>query len=197
MASFAWQNEAMEHSNAPALPRPGITVLPAFEIKAVSIQILLLAAASFLLPAAAHASGLPVRMLLPMHWPVILAGLCYGWRSGALIGLAAPALSFVISGMPLPHILPAMTVELAAYGFLAGFARQNLRLGWFASSAASLGGGRLVFLGVVLATGAVPSPFWTYVTAAMLPGIPAAIAQLLVLSPAARFWVERGHAEGS
>ncbi len=171
--------------------RAGLT-LPAFGIKAVSVQLLLLFAASFLLPAAAHATELPVRMLLPMHWPVIFAGLCYGWRSGVIVGLSAPILSFLISGMPLPHILPSMTIELAAYGFLAGIARQNLKLNWFAATAISLVGGRLVFLAIVLITGAVLTPFVEYLKTAMLPGLAAALAQLILISLAARWWVKRG-----
>ncbi len=167
-------------------------VLPAFNLNALVVQIALLAAAAILLPAAAHATGLPVRWLLPMHWPVILAGLCYGWRSGAAIGLLAPFASFLISGMPLPHILPAMTVELAAYGLIAGFARQGLHLNWFLSSAAALIGGRIVFLAYVLAFRSVSQPFGDYLVAAMLPGIPAAIAQLILLSLAAKWWVGRG-----
>jgi niacin transporter len=182
----------MERSDA--LVRPKSYVLSAFSVNALIVQVLLLAAASFLLPAAAHASGLPVRWLLPMHWPVILAGLCYGWRSGAAIGLLAPFASFLISGMPLPHILPAMTVELAAYGFLAGFARQTLHANWFLASAISLIGGRILFLAVVLTLGSVSQPFTEYLVAAMLPGIPAGIAQLVVLSLLAKWWVGRPEA---
>src|SRR4051794_33100232 len=130
----------MKRTEALSLPT---TVLPAFEVNAVIVQVLLLAAAAFLLPAAAHLTGLPTQVLLPMHWPVVLVGLCYGWRSGLLIGLLAPATSFVLSGMPPAQMLPAMTIELAAYGLLAGLARQNFGLGWFASSAVSLIGGRI------------------------------------------------------
>lgn len=172
----------MENTASAATSANASVTLPALGVKAFSIQLLLLFAASFLLPAVAHATGLPVRMLLPMHWPVIFAGLCYGWRSGAIVGLSAPILSFLISGMPLPHILPSMTIELAAYGFLAGFARENLRLNWFAATAISLIGGRMVFLIIVFSTRAVPEPFFDYLRIAMMPGIWAAIAQLVLLS---------------
>lgn len=179
-------------NTAATVPAQETFTLPALGVKPISIQLLLLIAASFLLPAAAHATGLPVRMLLPMHWPVIFVGLCYGWRSGALVGLAAPILSFLISGMPLPHILPSMTIELAAYGFLAGSARENLKLNWFAATSIALIGGRIVFLTIVLATKAVPEPFFEYLQVAMLPGIWAAIAQLIILSLGAMCWVKRG-----
>jgi len=163
-----------------------ISVLPAWGIRSVSIQGFLLVCASFLLPALAHLTGLPVRYLLPMHWPVLLVGLCYGWRSGLLAGLAAPGLSHLISGMPLPHILPAMTIELGVYGFLSGLLRQKFHLGQTLSTSLALIGGRIVFLAVVLLTAAVPESFDVYLYAAMLPGLVAAVVQILVLPPVAR-----------
>ncbi|MCZ2392028.1 MAG: ECF transporter S component [Acidobacteria bacterium] len=172
------------HEQAPA-------TLPALGVRAVSIQAFLLLAAAFLLPAAFHAAGLPVRLLLPMHWPIILVGLCYGWRSGLIVGAAAPAVSFLISGHPLPHILPSMTFELAAYGALAGLFKQQIRLNGMLSAALAVIGGRLVFIAIVLSTAAVAQPFFEYAKAALLPGIPAAIAQIILLPLLATWWVRR------
>ncbi len=166
-------------------------VLPSLGLRAVSTQSILLVAAAFLLPAGAHALGLPVRNLLPMHWPVILVGICYGWRSGAVVGLAAPGLSFLLSGHPLPHILPAMTIELAAYGAIAGLLRETFRFNALLATAAAVIGGRMIFLAFVFATGAVPQSFDVYLQAAMLPGLPGAAAQILILPFIAKWWVSR------
>ena len=61
------------------------------------------------------------KMLLPMHFPVLLAGfLCGPWWALA-VGAVAPLLRFVLTGMP--PIYPtgtAMAFELAAYGVAAG-----------------------------------------------------------------------------
>ena len=84
-----------------------------------------------------------------------------------------------------------MTVELAAYGLLAGLARQTFGLNTFASSAISLIGGRVVFLTTIFAIGSVSTTFATYLQTSMLPGIPAAIAQFVLLSLAANWWVGR------
>lgn len=165
--------------------------LPARGLRALSIQGALLVSASFLLPTAAHLLHLPVRWLLPMHWPVVLVGLCYGWRSGAAVGLAAPALSYALSGMPRPEILPAMTVELATYGFLAGWLRQTLRWNGFASAALALVGGRLVFVGLAWATGATAPAFLAYLQRAVVPGLIAGAMQLLLLPLLAAWWVRR------
>lgn len=87
--------------------------------------------------------------------------------------------------------MPAMTVELAAYGFLAGLARQNLGLNTFVSSAISLVGGRIVFLATIFAIGSVSTNFAAYLQTSMLPGVPAAIAQFVLLSLAANWWVKK------
>lgn len=168
-----------------------VWTLPAWRPRALSVQGLVLIGAVALLPPAAHWAGVSVRSLLPMHWPVIFLGLSYGWRSGAVVGLAAPSLSYLLSGMPLPAILPAMTVELAAYGFIAGFVREPLGRGPFAAVAASLIGGRIVFVATAVATGAIALPLGEYLQAALLAGWAAALAQLLLLPPAARWWVRR------
>jgi niacin transporter len=152
---------------------------------------LLLVASALLLPAVAHLMEIPVRILLPMHWPVILAGLCYGWRSGLLVGLASPAVSYLLSGMPPPAILAAMTLELAAYGFLAGFFCETVRLGRWPATALALIGGRLLFVAAATASGAIAGPILEYLKAALVPGLPAALAQLLLLPPIAGWWVGR------
>jgi niacin transporter len=171
-------------------------VLSAWGLRAVSAQVVLLVSAAFLLPAAAHAAGLPVRWLLPMHWPVMLAGLCYGWRSGAAVGLAAPGVSFLLSGHPLPAVLPSMTLELATYGALAGFGCEILRLHRVVSTLAAALGGRLVFVLTMLATGGIVGPIAVYLQAAILPGLPAVVGQIAVLPVVAKWWVHRENPKG-
>ncbi|MBA2355766.1 MAG: ECF transporter S component [Acidobacteria bacterium] len=170
--------------------------LPASRPRAITAQAILLIAAAWLLPTAAHLSGLPVRQLLPMHWPAILAGLCYGWRSGLLVGAGAPLVSYLIAGMPRPAVIPAMTVELAAYGCIAGLMIDVLRRGRVEATLASLLGGRLLFVAVMVLTGAVVGPLGDYLRAAMVPGLAAAVVQALVLPPLATWWVRREQSRG-
>lgn len=180
----------MDHVGAVSYPAETPITLRASGTRALSIQAALLVAASVLLPAAAHAAGLSVRALLPMHWPVILVGLVYGWRSGAIVGLAAPGLSYLVSGMPLPPVIPAMTVELAIYGLLAGMFREKLRWNPFVATAMAIVVGRLTFLIVAFATGATGPAFVAYLLAALVPGIAAALGQVLVLPLIASWWVK-------
>lgn len=167
------------------------SVLPSWSVRSVSVQMALLIAAAFVLPTMAHTAGLPVRLLLPMHWPVILAGLCYGWRSGAVVGMAAPTVSFLLSGHPAPLVLPAMTVELGAYGLLAGLAFQHLGVGRRLATLLAGVGGRLVFVAMMLLTGAVNGALMPYLQAALVPGLVALVAQVLLLAPLAAWWVRR------
>jgi hypothetical protein len=175
------------------------TTLPIQSVRALSINGVLLFTAAILLPVAAHLTGLPVRVLLPMHWPVIFAGLVYGWRGGAIVGLAAPGLSFLISGMPLPAVLPAMTLELTCYGALSGLLRQTARWSAPLATGAALVAGRLVFaLAMALTLAASTGGFAAYAGSALLPGLPAAVAQIALLPLLARRWVrhEREAARG-
>lgn len=174
-----------------AVERAHPLTLPATGVRALSAQAVLLGLSAAVLPALSHAAGLPVRWILPMHWAVLLAGLTYGWRAGAAVGLLAPGASFLLSGMPLPHILPAMTLELGVYGLAAGAARQAWRLGGVASMLVALLAGRLVFVATALATGAAVPGVAAYLQAALLPGLPAAIAQLLLLPAVSAWWVRR------
>lgn len=165
--------------------------LPALRPRALTVQFVLLLCAAWLLPAAIHLAGLPVRQLLPMHWPAIVAGLCYGWRSGAVIGALAPILSYLISSMPRPAVLPSMTLELAAYGFFAGFVVQVLQRGRVQAALASVIGGRLVFLAVMVFTGAISTSLPQYLENAMMPGLLAAVLQVMTLPLLSQWWVRR------
>ena len=152
----------------------------------------ILVASSVALPAAAHLAGAPVRFLLPMHWPVLLAGLAYGWRGGALVGLAAPIASYAVSGYPLPPILPAMTIELFVYGLFAGLLRERLHLNGFISVAVAVVIGRLAFMTAAVMTGGVLLNA-EYLKAALLPGLPAAAVQIALLPVLAGWWVKRAN----
>lgn len=167
------------------------TVLSFWGVRAFLFQLLLITAA-VALPVFAHLTGMPVRILLPMHWPVILAGLVYGWRGGALIGFFAPAVSFLISGRPLPEILPAMTLELFTYGFMTGLLREHFRLNSIASVLIALVLGRTVFIISTSLLSAVSANYLQYIKTALLPGLAAGLGQIVLLPFLAGWWVKQG-----
>jgi len=145
------------------------------EKRAAVFQTLLLVSA-LALPAVCHALGLPVYKILPMHWPILLAGLVYGWRSGLLLGAAAPLISFGLSGMPAGATLGFMVCELAVYGFAAGVFAEKFKINYFVSATAALVLGKILF--AVLSDG----------TAFLSAGVFAFAAQIIILPVLAYRW---------
>ena len=85
----------------------------------------MLISAGIVLPVVFHMvpAGLAGRVLLPMHIPVLMAGLIVGPFYGFFAGLVTPLLSSMTTGMPLPGFtLYRMMVELGVYGGVAGLA---------------------------------------------------------------------------
>lgn len=88
-------------------------------------------ALGLILPMLFHQFGMLGQLLLPMHIPVLLCGFILGKRYGSLVGFITPFLSSVLTGMPpiYPTAL-AMALELAVYGYAAGyfFKKKNINI---------------------------------------------------------------------
>jgi riboflavin transporter FmnP len=102
-------------------------------------------ALGILLPVFFHAAGIMGAIFLPMHIPVLVAGLFLGAKSGLITGVASPVLSAALTGMPpvMPH-LPAMIVELAVYGTVSGYLYHQKRLSLFLSLVLAMLAGRIM-----------------------------------------------------
>jgi uncharacterized membrane protein len=131
-----------------------------------------------------------------MHWPVIIAGLVYGWRGGAMAGLLAPVVSYSLSGLPSPSILPSMTLELLTYGFLTGFLRERAGMSAFLSVAIALLAGRVVFIAAVFFGNVVTTNRLEYFQVALLPGLIAAVCQIALLPLLSRWWIRQDRDSG-
>jgi niacin transporter len=175
-------NESTISISKPTLPLSGL--------RAYAFQIVLLGAV-VVVPWLAHLSGAPVRYLLPMHWFVVLAGLVYGWRSGALVGFLAPIVSYFITGFPLPYILPSMTLELFTYGLIVGFLREQTKLNPYLAVVISLVVGRVVFVGSIFLGNLYAINRMEYLQAALIPGIVAAICQTAFLPLSAKWLIKQ------
>ena len=81
----------------------------------------MLIALCVVLPLAFHQVPRAGSILLPMHIPVLLAGLVCGWKFGLITGLSGPILSTMITGMPpTMAIASLMSIEMGVYGLVAG-----------------------------------------------------------------------------
>ena len=76
---------------------------------------------------------------------------------------------------------------------IAGYFVEVLQRGRLQAALAAVIGGRVVFLAVMVFTGAISTSLPAYLQAAMLPGLLAALAQVVLLPLLAHVWVTRAH----
>jgi len=83
-------------------------------------------ALGIVLPMAFHGIPYGGQIFSPMHIPVLLSGLVLGPVFGLICGVLTPFLSSTLTGMPPATFLPAMTVELGAFGLVGGLLMRYL-----------------------------------------------------------------------
>ncbi|MFH1423683.1 MAG: ECF transporter S component [Candidatus Nealsonbacteria bacterium] len=76
-------------------------------------------------PTIFHQFNLAGPTFLPMHIFVLVAGFLFGWRTGMLVGLLSPLMSYSITHMPPMAILSETVLELAVYGLAVGLLREK------------------------------------------------------------------------
>jgi len=129
-----------------------------------------------------HAFGVPGTILLPMHLPVLIAGLLLGPKLGLAIGILTPIASSFLTGMPpLFPMLPQMIVELGVFGFVAGYLRKKTTL--HISLVSAMIAGRIA-RGFVLAWILMPTTAGFVVEsliASTIAGFPGVVMQLVLV----------------
>lgn len=144
------------------------------------------AALCVVLPMAFHAIPNGGSVFLPMHIPVLLCGLICGWPYGGVCGLLGPALSSLLTGMPMAAYLPSMMVECFTYGFVSGLMMKFIRtrhqtLDLYISLVTAMTLGRVVAgfaKSLIFSPGTAP---FLWVTTSLATGIPGIIIQLLLM----------------
>ena len=120
-----------------------------------------------------------------MHIPVLLCGLLCGWPFGAACGLIGPLLSSLLTGMPPAFpTLPAMMLELCAYGVLTGLFYRKLRRNLYLSLIGAMLGGRAVSgiaNAVLLGIAGKPYGFTVFLTSAFVTALPGIVIQLVAV----------------
>jgi len=134
---------------------------------------------ALVLPTITHRLGLNYLTAQPMHWMILFSGLIYGPISGLIIGVSLPVVSFLISGMPIPAMLPLMIPELAVYGFVAGVLKRKITA--FGAVAVSLLAGRVVYLALIAMLGRLDDSAFGYIQKTWTPGLAAIILQIALL----------------
>ena len=152
----------------------------------VITHIALYLALAVLLPIGFHQFGLLGRVLLPMHIPVLLAGFLVGPLAGLIVGLLAPGISFLLTGMPPTYAVPLMTLELPIYGLIAGLAYKKLKLNIYVALLMAMLMGRLMFgLGLLVLGLFMELPYTAAVFfssgGAVVTGMPGIIVQIIIV----------------
>jgi len=132
-------------------------------------------------PLMGHLFHWNVRAVLPMHWVILLSALVYGQGGGLLTGLVSPVLNTLLTGMPVPSLLPAMTLEVTTYGFVAGSLREKARWNSFASVLVAILAGRMVFLGYGWIFHTYQGNYLTWAWNTLKPGLVSALLQVILL----------------
>lgn len=152
-------------------------------------------ALGILLPQAFHVFGQSAGMtFLPIHIPILMAGLIIGAEYGGLVGLLVPILSCVLTGMPPVPKVYFMLFELIPYGIFTGvfIRKQNV----YISLILAMLLGRVCY-GISLAAGVyllgIHAPFanGTAFLGGLVSGIPGMVIQLIVI-PALYFVLKKG-----
>lgn len=149
----------------------------------------LLIAIGVLLPQLFHIFGPAAgKTFLPMHIPVLLAGLLVGPLYGLGVAVLVPILSSVITGMPPVPMLYFMLFELVAYAVVAGLLYKKLNWNLYVSLISAMICGRLVYgLGLAVAVNLFGMTFkFASVTAffgGITAGLPGIIIQIVLIPP--------------
>lgn len=144
-------------------------------------------ALAVVLPMALHGIQNAGAVISPMHIPVLLCGLLCGGGFGLLCGIASPALSCLLTGMPVVAYLPTMLIELAIYGLVAGLMMslihtQKVYVDLYVSLIVAMIAGRVI-TGIVRALIFAPGSYsmTAWATGYFVTSLPGIIIQLVVL----------------
>jgi len=136
-----------------------------------------------ILPVVFHQFALAGRIFLPMHIPVILAGIFVGPVGGLIVGLVCPTLSFFLTGMPPPYAVPLMSMELSIYGLAIGILIRWIELPLL-SLLISMILGRLAFgLGLFILGQFLSLPYGpkAFIKVSLITGLPGIAMQLILI----------------
>ena len=138
-----------------------------------------------LFPIVFHMFKLGGKMFLPMHIPVLLAGVYLNPILGLIVGALTPILSSTLTGMPI--LFPIgfiMMFELAAYGFFISLFFNKLKMNKYFALILTLLIGRVIAgLAVyilVLNTQIQLKPL-AYVKGSIVTGLPGIVIQLILI----------------
>lgn len=157
------------------------------EIKKITLSAMFLALA-FVMPFLTGQIPQIGSMLCPMHIPVLLCGFFCGAPWGMGVGLIVPILRSFTLGMPVMFPMAvSMALELAAYGFIAGWLHHKLpkkKVNVYVSLLSAMVIGRLVWgIAMFCCMGFSASKFGmsAFFSGAILNAVPGIVLQIVLI----------------
>ncbi|QQK07961.1 ECF transporter S component [Miniphocaeibacter halophilus] len=144
----------------------------------------LLLSIGIILPTLVHLTGIPGNVFLPMHIPVLIAGLLLGPTYGAIIGVLLPLINFLIINMPPIPTLYIMTFELLGYGLFSGIIYKrtsNIILSLVCSMIIGRIFGAIVSYVLFTMLGMSKISPYIWLSGSIITGLPGIIIQLLLI----------------
>lgn len=152
----------------------------------------------YVLPLFFHGIQNAGSIFCPMHIPVFICGLICGWQYGLLCGVAGPAISSALTGMPPIAYLPTMIVELVIYGVVAGLLSKYVRtkntyVDLYVSLIVAIGLGRIgagIARALIFTRGAYSMAMW--ISGYVVTSWPGTVIQLVFI-PSIIFALMKAH----
>jgi hypothetical protein len=160
--------------------------------KEAFVAAIIMVAAGIILPYVVHAIGASPRVMLPMHFPVLIAGILLSPVHALIVGLVTPAISMGLTGFPTSAQVMRMMPELAAYALttslmlrllpeVPGLSKRLSRLAAIAIAIiVAMIVGRLVYVGFYCLFAGAES-FRFFMTVLIAPAIPGIVTQLILV----------------
>jgi len=132
-----------------------------------------------------HSFGASGSIFLPMHFPVLIAGLFLGSYSGFIVGVLTPIISSFLTGMPpVMPVLPVMVVELSIYGVVSGYVYRRKSRNLLIALLCSMLAGRMAATIIVYIMATMLhinlSPI-AYITTGVVTGLPGIMIQFITV----------------
>ena len=160
--------------------------------KEAFVAAIIMVAAGVGLSYVVHLFGASPRVMLPMHFPVLIAGVLLSPIHALIVGLVTPAISMGLTGFPTSAQVMRMMPELAAYALtvslmlrllpeVPGLSKRLSRLAAIGIAVVTaMIVGRLAYIGFYCLFAGAES-FRFFMTVLVIPAIPGLISQLILV----------------
>lgn len=125
----------------------------------------------------------------PLFFFVLLGGLMFGWRAALLAGMLTPLVSYGLSGMPSPALLPGIIVQAAVYGFTAGLLRERYNTNALVSVVGAIAAGYIMAGAFLVIFSGSQTDTVNALWASATRGLPGILTQIVML-PLMLHWIE-------